>query len=206
MHNYLCEVTMKKLCSALFFVALSAGNLQAQPIDWKLDKAHSNVTFAVTHMVISEVTGTFRDYEISVRTSQDDFSDASIQAVINVASIDTDNERRDGHLKSDDFFSAEKFPEIRFTSKSIEKIDEKNYKIHGDLTIRDITKPVTFDAVFNGRLKMGKAERVGWKATLTIDRFDFGLQWDRTIEAGGLVVGKEVKITVNLELTREIAS
>jgi polyisoprenoid-binding protein YceI len=178
----------------------------SQLAEWKLDRAHSAVTFSVSHMVISEVMGTFKEFDITLKAAKEDFTDGVVEAVIKVASINTDNERRDNHLKSDDFFNAEQFPEIRFTSSAIEKLDESNYKIHGDLTIRNVTRRVTFDATLNGKLRLGKLERTGWKATLVIDRFDYGLKWDRTIETGGLVAGREVRITVNVEFTRPIVS
>lgn len=197
------------LLPILFVLATHVGTGKTplqQTGEWKMDRAHSGITFAITHMVISEVTGSFRDFDITFSASKEDFTDGAVEAVIKVASINTENERRDGHLRSDDFFNAEQFPEIRFKSTSFEKVDEKNYKIHGDLTIRDVTKRVTFDAVLNGKLRLGKTERTGWRATLVIDRFEYGLKWDRTIETGGLVAGREVRITVNVEFTRQAVS
>ncbi len=196
----------RKFSLVPFIVFLFSQPLLSQPAEWKFDKSHSNITFAISHMIISEVTGNFKDFDIVFQSAKDDFSDASIEAVIKVSSINTEHERRDGHLKSDDFFNAEQFPEIRFKSTSIEKVDGKNYKIHGDMTIRNVTKRVTFDAVFNGKLRLAKSELMGWKTTLTIDRFDYGVKWDRTIETGGFVAGKDVKITINVEFTKQIAS
>jgi polyisoprenoid-binding protein YceI len=174
----------------------------AQNSRWKVDKAHTSVGFAVRHMVISEVIGNFKDFDITVSASKDDFSNAVIDATIKVASINTDNERRDNHLKSDDFFNAEKFPEVKFRSTSFEKVGENKYNITGDLTIRDITKKVTFDATLNGMLKTTHGVLAAWKATIFINRFDFGLKWNRTIEAGGLISGETVNITLVLELQK----
>jgi polyisoprenoid-binding protein YceI len=109
---------------------------------------------------------------------------------------------RDGHLKSDDFFNAEKFPEINFKSTSFEKLGDNKYKITGDLTIRDVTKNVTFDATLNGTLKTDRGVLAAWKATTTINRFDYNLKWSKTLETGGLAVGKDVIITLNLELNK----
>jgi polyisoprenoid-binding protein YceI len=197
---------MKRLAVVVFFLVIGVASLTAQKSGWKLDKAHSAVTFSVRHLVISEVSGNFKDYDITFNSAKDDFSGASIDATIKVASINTDNDRRDGHLKSDDFFNAEKFPEIKFKSSSFEKVGENKYKITGDLMIRDVTKKVTFDATYNGSIKgMGGSIVTSWKTTLALNRFDYGLKWNRTIESGGLVVGDIVNITLNLELVKPAA-
>jgi len=190
---------MKRFTALLMLVLFTAFSGLAQNSRWKVDKAHTSVGFAVRHMVISEVIGNFKDFDITVSASKDDFSNAVIDATIKVASINTDNERRDNHLKSDDFFNAEKFPEIKFRSTSFEKVGENKYNITGDLTIRDITKKVTFAATLNGMLKTTRGVLAAWKATISINRFDFGLKWNRTIEAGGLIAGETVNITLVLE-------
>jgi len=154
-------------------------------------------------MVISEVAGTFKDFNISLVSSKDDFSDAAISATIAVKSIDTQNGMRDSHLKTDDFFNAEKFPTIKFQSTSFEKVGDGHYKIKGTLTIRDSTKEATIDAVLNGVIQSAKGMRSGWKATLAINRFDYGLKWDRTIETGGLVAGATVNLVFNLEFVKQ---
>ena len=197
---------MKRTALLLFLTLISAPLLFGQKSGWTLDKAHSSVSFSIRHLVISEVTGKFRDFDITLNSSKDDFSDASVDATIKVASINTENERRDAHLKTDDFFNAEKFPEIKFKSAAFEKVEGDKYKITGDLTIRDITKKVTFDAVYNGSIKGMRGTTIAsWKATLTINRFDYGLKWNRTIEAGGLIAGDMVNITLSLELVRPAA-
>ncbi|HTP13249.1 MAG TPA: YceI family protein [Bacteroidota bacterium] len=179
--------------SIAVFLALP---LFAQSKEWKLDRAHSSVTFTIKHMVISEVTGRFDDFNITLASSKPDFTDATLDGSIKVESIDTGNPNRDKHLKTDDFFNAEKYPEMKFRSSSIEKVDDKDYRISGDLTIRDVTKKVVWDAVLSGTLATSHGTRAAWKATLAINRFDYGLKWDRVTEAGGLVAGETVTITI----------
>lgn len=167
---------------------------------WEIDKAHSSVSFSVSHMVVSETEGTFKLFDGSVENSKADFSDAKINFSIDVNSINTGNDMRDGHLKGDDFFNAGKYPTIKFVSTSFKPTGGKNYKLTGDLTIRDVTKPVTFNVVYGGSINTGKGQKAGFKATTTLNRFDYNLKWNKTTEAGGLVVGKDVEITVKVEL------
>lgn len=153
-------------------------------------------------MLIAEVTGKFKEFNATLSTAKEDFTDATIEATIDVNSIDTGNERRDSHLRTDDFFSAERFPTMKFRSTSFEKVNDHSYKIKGLLTIRDTTKEVTIDASLNGVIKSGTGSRSGWKAALAINRFEYGLQWNKTIEAGGLVAGDSVHITFNIEFVK----
>lgn len=193
---------MKKVILSFTVAALSVG-LYAQAPAWKVDNSHTAINFSIPHMVISEVTGNFKDFTINVTSSKPDFTDLTVDASIKVASINTDNTQRDTHLKSDDFFNAEKYPNITFKSTAVEKTGDKNYKIIGNLTIRDITKKVTFDAVYNGTVKSPWGQTVAvWKATTVINRFDYNLKWNKTIETGGLVAGDQVTINMNIELTR----
>jgi polyisoprenoid-binding protein YceI len=192
---------MKRI-TVLALTMVFAASLSFAQSEWKLDKAHSALTFTVKHMVISEVTGSFKDFTLNLVSGKDDFSDAKVESVIKVASISTDNDYRDKHLKSDDFFNAEKFPEIRFKSTGFEKTGDKKFKITGDLTIRDVTKKVAFDAVLNGTLKTDRGLLSAWKATAIINRFDYNLKWNKTLETGGLMVGQDVTITMNLELNK----
>lgn len=193
---------MKHIFSLVLCLALVAAVAGAQTDGWKIDRAHSSINFTVKHMVISEVAGKFGDFDITLNSSKDDFSDAAIEATIKVNSINTEVAQRDGHLKSDDFFNVEKFPEIKFKSTSFQKSGDNAYKITGDMTIRDITRPVTFDAIYNGNAVMGNSVHAGWKATTAINRFDFGLKWNKMLEAGGLIVGDKVNITLNLEFVK----
>jgi polyisoprenoid-binding protein YceI len=198
---------MKRFTLFFALTILSIGSLLAQKSGWTLDKAHSSIGFSVRHMVISEVVGNFKDFDVAFTSVKDDYSDASVEATIKVASINTDNERRDGHLKTDDFFNAEKFPQIKFKSTSFEKVEENKYKITGDLTIRDVTKKVTFDATYNGTIKAPWGATISsWKATSSVNRFDYGLRWNKAIDTGGLIAGEIVTITLNLELNKPSAS
>lgn len=191
---------MRRLPTVMVMLAgfMSVGSANS----WKLDKAHSQIGFTITHMMISEVTGKFRDFNIAFESSRTDFSDASVEAVIRAGSLSTDHDRRDAHLKSEDFFHVEQFPEIRFNSTSFEKSTGNTYKIVGVLTLRGITKQVAFDAEHRGTLKTSRGMLSAWRATLEINRYDFGLRWNRAIEAGGFTVGETVKITLNLEFTK----
>ena len=172
------------------------------PTKWAIDKVHSNVKFTVTHLVISEVEGYFKIFDGTLEHSKPDFSDAKINFTVDINSLNTDNESRDNHLKSDDFFNAQKFPTMKFESTSFTPVGNNKYKLSGNLTIRDVTKPVTFDVTYGGTANMGNAVKAGFKAKTTINRFDYNLKWDKTTEAGGLVVGKDVDITVNAELNQ----
>lgn len=195
---------MKNLLSAaVLFLLLSSAAL-AQ-VNWKFDKTHSNINFTVTHLVISEVDGSFTDFEGSVTSKAgDDFSDAKVNFSAKVASISTDNEQRDKHLRSDDFFNAEKYPALTFVGKSMKKTGKGKYKLTGDLTIRDVTKQVTLDVEFKGGIKDPWGNyKAGFKIAGSINRFDYNLKWNTLLETGGAVVGKDVKITCNVQLVKE---
>ena len=177
-------------------------NQQVEAGKWKVDKSHSNVKFTVTHMVVSEVEGSFKLFDGTMENEKSDLTDAKINFTVDVSSIDTDNERRDGHLKSDDFFNAEKFPSMKFTSTSMTSSGDNKYKLAGDLTIRDVTKPVEFDVSYGGTITANGKTKLGFKAKTSINRFDYNLKWDKATEGGGLVVSKEVGILVNVELDK----
>jgi polyisoprenoid-binding protein YceI len=193
---------MKKLFYSAFMVLFALLSINAQT-KWTIDNAHSKVQFTVTHLIISEVTGQFKSFDGNIESSKDDFSDAKIEFTADVNSISTDNEDRDKHLKSDDFFNAEKFPKISFRGKSFIKIDTKNYKLVGDFTIRDITKEISLDVVYNGSVKdpWGNT-KAGFKIKGEINRFDYNLKWNALMEVGGAVVGKTVSLLIDLELQK----
>lgn len=182
--------------------AATAINSLQTPVKWTVDKAHSNVKFSVIHMVVSEMEGSFKMFDGSLEHSKADMSDAKINFTVDVNSINTDNENRDKHLKSDDFFNAEKFPTMTFVSSSFTPKGNNKYELKGNLTIRDITKPITFDVTFGGIATSTRGDKAGFKAKSTINRFDYNLKWDRATEAGGLVVGKDVDITVFVEMNK----
>ncbi|RYD55856.1 MAG: polyisoprenoid-binding protein [Sphingobacteriales bacterium] len=173
---------------------------------WNLDKGHSNVKFSVQHLVISETEGTFKMFDGNVVSAKPDFTDAKINFTVDVNSINTDDEKRDGHLKSDDFFNAEKFPTMKFTSTSFKKVKGNMYALEGDLTIRDVTKKVKFAVVYGGTVKdpWGNT-KAGFKASGKINRKEFGLKWSAATEAGGAVVGDEVQMVINTEFAQQKA-
>lgn len=184
--------------------AILAGAGAMAQSNWTIDASHSKVQFNVTHLMISEVTGKFKMYEGKVIATKDDFTDSQIEFSADVNSINTDDEGRDKHLKSDDFFNAEKYPKMTFKSKSFKKVSGKNYKLIGDMTIRDITKSVEFDVVYNGSIKdpWGNT-KAGFKLTGNINRIDYGLKWNAAVEAGGVVVSEKVNITCDIELGKQ---
>jgi polyisoprenoid-binding protein YceI len=189
---------MKRLILLITLIAGVTISAFAQQ-HWEVDKVHSSVKFGVSHLVISTVEGNFKDFDAKLSTKSDGTIE-KIEADIKTASVNTDNQQRDTHLKSDDFFAVSKFPDMVFISKNIQKKGDNNYKITGDLTIRGVTKTAVLDATNNGTIKdpWGNT-KTGWSATGKINRFDFGLSWSQAIETGGLVVGKEVTITINAE-------
>lgn len=192
---------MKKLFLATAITLFSTA-LFAQTT-WNVDNSHSNVKFTVTHLVISEVEGYFKNFKGSITSSNADFNDASVDFTVDINSINTDNENRDKHLKSDDFFNAEQYPNMTFKSTSFKKVSGNKYKLTGNLTIRNITKTVTFDVIYGGTVKdpWGNT-KAGFKATTVINRFDYNLKWNTVTEAGGAVVGKDVTIDLKLEFAQ----
>lgn len=171
---------------------------------WKIDAIHSNVNFTVDHLVISQVTGSFEQYDGSISNEDGDFASSEIEFSIETGSINTKNEMRDNHLKSDDFFNSEEYPNIRFKSTSIEETGENRYDIHGDLSIRDITRPVSFKAKIGGIAVDGYGNtKLGMKVSTLINRFDYKLKWNQLTEAGGMTVGKEVEINAQLQFGKQ---
>ncbi len=196
---------MKHTLATIAIALMMAFNAHAQTT-WIIDHAHSNVKFAVSHLVISEVEGNFKVYSGTLQ-SKPDFSDATVEFAVDVNSINTENEGRDKHLKSDDFFNAEKFPKMTFTSTSWKKVDAQHYVLEGDLRIRDITKHVSFTVDYGGTMADGYGNtKAGFKATTVINRFDYNLKWNALTEAGGATVGKDVRIILNLEFAQKKSS
>lgn len=179
-------------------------NVIAQKTKWTIDPMHSEVQFKVKHLVISTVTGSFGQYDASFSAEQADFSDAEISFSADVDSISTNNEQRDAHLKSDDFFNAEQYPKMTFTSKVLKKTGEGAYKLIGDLTIRDVTKTVELDVEYGGTMVDPYGQtKVGFEVTGSINRKEFGLKWGAVTEAGGAVVSDQVKIIANVQFTEQ---
>jgi polyisoprenoid-binding protein YceI len=193
---------MKKLFVLFAGMSLSAASFAQSA--WTLDKAHSSVNFSITHMVVSEVDGSFKDFSADVKSDKPDFSDLQVAFTIEAKSVNTNDEKRDGHLKSADFFDAEKFPAITFKSTSIKKISDKKYELEGEMTMHGVTKKVKWELKYNGTIKDPYGNnRAGFKATTTVNRKDFGLVWNKTLDAGGVALSDEVAISVNVELTKK---
>jgi polyisoprenoid-binding protein YceI len=171
---------------------------------WTLDPAHSEIGFKVKHMMITNVSGSFEKFDAQVETTGVDFTTAKIEFTADVSSITTSNTDRDTHLKSADFFDAANHPQLKFVSTKLERKDDDNYLVHGNLTIRDITKPVKLNAEFGG---IGKDpwgnEKAGFTITGKINRTDYKLNWNAALEAGGVLVGEEVKIHAELQLVKQ---
>jgi polyisoprenoid-binding protein YceI len=170
---------------------------------YKIDPAHSDILFKVKHLMITNVTGSFKAFDATLTADKEDFSDAQISFTADVNSIDTRSEQRDGHLKSDDFFNAEKFPELNFISTSLNKSAD-GYLLKGDLTIRDITKPIELKAEYSGAMVDPWGQhKVGFEAEGILKRKEFGLSWDAITEAGGVVVSDDVKLQLNVQFIKQ---
>lgn len=171
---------------------------------WAIDPTHSEVHFKVKHLVISTVTGSFKTFSGDAAFDNDNLENAKINFTIDPASIDTNQEQRDGHLKSADFFDVANHPAITFKSTSLKHIKGDNYKLTGDLTVRGVTKPVEIDAEYGGIAKDGYGNtKMGFEVTGVIHRKDFGLTWNSVTEAGGVVVGEDIKLSANIQLVQQ---
>jgi polyisoprenoid-binding protein YceI len=171
---------------------------------WKLDPTHSEVQFKVKHLMITTVTGYFKTFDLEVETESDDFTTASrIEFSADVNSIDTNNQQRDTHLKSADFFNADEYGQIRFTSNKYET-DGDSAKLHGDLTVRGVTKPVAVNVEFGGIVVDPYGQtKAGFTVTGKISRKEFGLTWSAVTEAGQVVVGDEIKLNAEIQLVKQ---
>jgi len=170
---------------------------------WTIDPTHSEITFKVKHLVISTVTGKFQEFDATIESDNEDFEDANITFEANIDSIETGNEDRDNHLKSEDFFNASEFPKMTFKSTSFKKVGDGEYKLIGDLTIRGNTKQVELDAEYGGTVidPYGQT-KAGFEVTGKINRKEFGLTWSVVTEAGSVVVSDEVKLNLNVQFTK----
>ncbi len=194
---HLKKQTLKRVTMIIAAVMVSLATF-AQT--WNLDKAHAKLGFTITHLMVSDVEGSFKSFDITLTSSKEDFSDAVITLSAEVGSINTDNEKRDTHLKSPDFFEAAKYPTLTFKSKALTQVSGKNYKLTGDLTMHGITKPVTLDVVYNGTIThpMSKKLVAGFKVSGTFKRSDFGV--------GGAMPGMlsdEVTLVANAEFVKQ---
>lgn len=188
---------MKRLIAIILAVAIAVPSLSAAT--WEIDKVHSSIGFTVRHMVVSKVAGRFDDFSGTINFDGKDFAAAAVTVSINPASINTANANRDNHLKNPDFFAADSLPQMGFKSKKVIAGKDGSFKIIGDLTMRGVTKEVTLDAVFNGTMTAQSDTRAGFSATTTINRQDWGVSWSKTLDTGGLAVGNDVNIILEIQ-------
>jgi polyisoprenoid-binding protein YceI len=185
----------------ILIFALAAASLQAEPTNWKIDTSHSAAQFSVKHMMVSTVRGHFGTMTGTVVHDPANPAATKIDATVDVTTIDTRNVKRDAHLKSADFFEAEKFPQMTFKSKSVKPAGAGKMMMTGDLTIKGTTKEVVFEVEGpTAPVNTGRAMKMGAVATAKINRKDFGMTWSRAIETGGVVVGDEVTLTIDIQL------
>ena len=174
---------------------------------WVIDPIHSEIGFKIKHLMITNVSGKFDQFEAQVQTENEDFATAQIEASIKTASINTNNLQRDEHLRNSDFFEVEKHPDILFTSTKIDKIDNDNFLLQGNLTLKGVTKPVKWNVEYSGTTKdPWGGERAGFIITGKIKRSEFGLSFNAALETGGVVLGEEVKIYSEVQLVKQAAS
>lgn len=188
---------MKKSLSLLAALALSAG---AYAQTWTLDKAHSSLGFSITHLTVSEVDGSFKDFDAAIQSNKPDFSDATFTLTAQATSINTDNEKRDEHLRSPDYFDVASHPTVSFKSRKLQKAGKDQYKVLGDLTMHGVTKPVVLNVSFRGPAvhPMSKKTFAGFKATGTVKRSDFNI----APGTGAAILGDEVNIVANGEFVK----
>jgi len=166
---------------------------------WKLDPAHSEITFSVRHLAISKVRGSFETFDVTIVTAENP-DESTIEATIDVASVNTNQKDRDNHLRTGDFFLAEEFPTMTFTSTKFDATGE-DFVVEGDLTLRGVTKPVVLKGEFGGVITDGYGQtKAGASATTKINRTDFGVNWNMALEAGGFTLGDEVTINLDLQV------
>jgi polyisoprenoid-binding protein YceI len=171
---------------------------------WNIDPTHSEIQFKVKHLVISTVTGSFKSFSGKIETGNDDFEGANISFEADIDSIETNNADRDAHLKSDDFFNAEQFPQLKFESTSFEKTAEGKYDLTGNLTIRDVTKEITLKAEHGGTVVDPYGQtKAGFELSGDINRKEYNLTWNAVTEAGSVVVGDNVKLIMNVQVVQE---
>lgn len=173
---------------------------------YKIDPAHSEIHFKVKHLMITNVTGSFSKFDATLTADKEDFTDAVISFEADVASVSTNSEQRNGHLLSDDFFNAEKYPKLTFTSTAIEKTGDDEFKLTGNLTIRDTTKPVVLNVTYAGTVTDPWGQvKAGFEITGKINRKDFGLTWSAVTETGGILLSDDVKLNLNVQMTKQAA-
>ena len=200
LYVYTLNVKTYQLSNTSVYTTMEA----AVKTTWAIDPTHSEIQFKVKHLVISTVTGSFKQFEGTVETDGEDFSTAQIQFAADVASLDTNQEQRDQHLRSADFFDAEAHPKLTFVSTGVEKTGGDTYRITGDMTIKGVTKPVVLTAEYGGSMvDFYGNNKAGFEINGKINRKDFGLTWHAVTEAGGVVVADEVKLVINVQVAKQ---
>jgi polyisoprenoid-binding protein YceI len=171
---------------------------------WTIDTSHSQIQFTVRHMMISNVRGRFENFSGTVDLDENNPENSKIDIKIEIATLNTRDAQRDGHLRSADFFEAEKYPYMTYVSKKIKKTDAIHAKVYGDLTIRNVTREVVLEVEFNGKAKSPwGTTSAGFNAEAKISRKDFGLEWNKTLETGGVLVGDEITINIDFEAVQQ---
>jgi len=174
---------------------------------WVIDPTHSEIGFKIRHLMITNVSGKFEQFEAEVQTENEDFTTAKIRATIKTASVNTSNLQRDEHLRNSDFFEVENHPDIFFTSQKVEKIDNDNFLVHGNLTLKGVTNPIKLNVEYSGLTNdPWGGQRAGFVVTGKINRNDFGLSFNSPLETGGVVLGEEVKISSEIQLVKQLAA
>jgi polyisoprenoid-binding protein YceI len=192
----------KHLSLVLVFALILPAVATAETATWKVDPAHSNMAFSVRHF-FSQVPGRFNDFAGTIVHDPDNPAASSVEITVQAASINTDNEQRDGHLRSPDFFDVEKFPTLHFKSTKVEPTGDNQMAVTGDLTIHGVTQQVTVPVEFFGSMTTPMGTRAGFQGELTIDRKDYGVSWNRALDTGGAILGDEVKITIGVEAVKQ---
>ena len=193
-----------KFVRSILIAAAVAMPLLAQnaPETWVVDKAHSTAQFKVRHMM-SNTVGMFRDFDGNITIDRANPAKSSVEFTIQAKSIDTGNSNRDEHLRSADFFDVAKFPTISFKSTSVAKKSDDEFAVTGDLTMHGVTKRVTLPVTFLGFGRTARGEKAGFEIETTVNRKDYGIVWNKTLDEGGLLLGEDVKVTINLEVDRK---
>lgn len=174
---------------------------------YAIDPSHSRIGFVARHAMVTKVRGSFNEFEGSGHFDAENPANSHLALIIQANSIDTRNEDRDGHLKSNDFFDMETYPEIKFASTAVEKVDDDNYRVTGDLTIKDVTKPVTVDFEYTGTaVDPFQNQRIGFDGSTTVNRKDWGVNWNTALDTGGVLVSEKVTLEFDVSAIRTEAS
>ena len=193
---------MKKISTLVLAMAISVVTFAQST--WNIDPSHSSVNFSVSHLVISEVDGTFKTFKGSLVSDAEDFSNAKISFEIDVNSVNTQDAKRDGHLKGEDFFHTEKYPKITFTSTSFKKGKGSKYILKGNLTMRGVTKAISLDVKYGGTAKGPYGyTRAGFKITGSLDRIAYGVAYNGKTETGALMIGEDIDLIIKLEFIKQ---